>query len=82
MLAEFSALLKTGPLLIKLPLLLQDPFSLMRGSGDKHKKNYPWLTCTCVVMIYEVVQVFAAISIDDAHQHVLSSGQSLQPVVR
>ena len=44
---------------------------------DKHEENSPWLTHSYVVIIHEVVRVFARISIEDFNQCVLSAGQSL-----
>ena len=71
------------PLIIKFLMEFADTISTpkFRDWHDKHEKNYPWLTHTCVVMIHEVVRVFAAIAIDDVNQRVLSTGQSLQPAV-
>ena len=44
---------------------------------DKHEESSPWLTHSYVVIIHEVVRVFARISIEDFNQCVLSAGQSL-----
>lgn len=71
------------PLIIKFLLEFADTISTpkFRDWHDKHEKNYPWLTHTYVVMIHEVIRIFAQIAIDDVNQRVLSTGKSLTPAV-
>ena len=71
------------PLIIKFLMDFADTISTPKFCDwhNKHEKNYSWLTHSYVVMIHEVIRIFAQIAIDEINQRVLSTGKSLTPVV-
>ena len=72
-------LAKNCPLIIKFFMEFADILAsqAFREWHDKYQENFPCLTHSCVVMVYEVIRVFGSITIDEFNQHALSRGDSL-----